>query len=42
MEQQVLIKRPEVEQITRLSRSAIYAAMDAGSSPVRCASVAEP
>ena len=33
MEQQVLIKRPEVERITRLSRSAIYAAMDAGEFP---------
>ncbi len=33
MEQQVLIKRPEVERITLLSRSAIYAAMDAGEFP---------
>ena len=33
MSQQVLLKRPEVERITRLSRSAIYAAMDAGGVP---------
>ena len=33
MSQQVLLKRPEVERITRLSRSAIYAAMDAGEFP---------
>ncbi len=33
MMQPTLIRRPEVEQITRLSRSAIYAAMDAGEFP---------
>ncbi len=33
MMQPTLIRRPEVERITLLSRSAIYAAMDAGEFP---------
>ena len=33
MTKPILIKRPEVERITSLSRSAIYAAMEAGDFP---------